>query len=187
MKNDKTYSEEERLILLAQSDRRKFQLLYEKYFEQIFYFILKRTGNESLSSDLCQQSFVKAMLALPNYRFQGFPFSSWLYRIALNEVNYHYRKSKNLRYVEINEQQMMEVVEQMEFDAVPLEPQKLLASLLQHLDEEEINVLEMKYFEEMSFKEIGEILGFKESACKVRAHRIIKKLREVLEKKVLKS
>lgn len=182
MKNDTTHTNEEKLILLAKADRKNFQPLYEKYFEQIFYFILKRTGEENLTADICQQTFFKAMVGLPKYRFQGFPFSSWLYRIALNEVNYYYRKTKKIRYVEINEEQLNEVVEQIEFDAKEINTKELISKLLQELEPEEVNILEMKYFEEMSFKAIGEILSLKESAAKVRTHRIIKKLRKILSK-----
>lgn len=180
MKNDKQLTQEQQVILLAQQDRKNFQPLYEKYFDQIYWFILKRIGSESLSGDICQQVFFQAMVALPKYRFQGFPFSSWLYRIALNEVNQYYRKSKKARYVEIEEEHLMDMVEEVEFDTETVDPDALVEKLLAHLNPEELSIIEMKYFEGKGFREIGEILSLKESACKVRAHRILKKLRTVL-------
>lgn len=174
--------EEQKLIELAKQDRKHFKPLYEKYFESIFWFVLKRTGNEALTGDITQQVFFKAMVNLKKYRFQGHPFSSWLYRIALNEVNQFYRQSKKRRYVEIDENQLQEVSEQMDFDDQPqAQASKLLPQVLETLNPEELSIIEMKYFEGKSFREIGEILSLKESATKVRAHRIMKKLRNAIK------
>lgn len=181
MKKESLHADEEKLIALAKQDRKHFKPLYERYFDQIFWFVFKRTGSDALSGDITQQVFYKAMMNLPKYKFQGHPFSSWLYRIALNEVNQYYRKSKHRRYVEIDEIQLQEMTEEIDFDekATP-EPSKLLVKLLEVLNADELNIIEMKYFEKKSFREIAEILSLKESAAKVRTHRIMKKLRNAV-------
>ena len=92
---------EEKLILLAKKDRKNFKLLYTKYFEKIYLFLLRRAENEDLAQDLTQQTFVKAMLNIEKFEFKGFPFSSWLYRIGLNELNLYYREKKKKRSVSI--------------------------------------------------------------------------------------
>jgi len=87
-KQTKDILEQERLAIeAAKSDKRHFAVLYDRYFNQIFLFILKKTGNESLTSDLTSQVFFKAMTKLDTYKHMGYPFSSWLYRIAINEVS----------------------------------------------------------------------------------------------------
>ena len=178
MKKESKHAEEEKLIALAKQDRKYFKPLYEKYFDTIFYFVLKRTGSESLTGDIAQQVFFKAMVNLKKYRPMGHPFSSWLYRIALNEVNQYYRQTKHRRYVEIDENQVQEITEEIEFDEIQnSDPSIFLGKLLEVLAPEELSIIEMKYFEGKSFREIGEILSLKESATKVRAHRIMKKLR----------
>lgn len=167
---------------MAQADRKNFQPLYEKYFDKIYWFILKRTGNESLSGDICQQVFFQAMVHLKKYKFKGFPFSSWLYRIALNEVNQYYRKTKNKRYVELDELALTDVASEIDIEKEdPIKTNEILVELLATLDEQELSLIEMKYFEGKNFREIAEILSLKESATKVRAHRIIKKLRTALK------
>ena len=83
---------EEKLILLAKKDRKNFQLLYNKYFERLYLFLLRRAEHEDLAQELTQQTFIKAMLNIDKFEFKGFPFSSWLYRIGLNELNLHYRE-----------------------------------------------------------------------------------------------
>ena len=83
------------LVLAAQQDRKKFSVLYNKYFKEIFLFILKKTADETLAAELSSNTFMKAMMNLTKYRDMGFPFSSWLYRIASNEVNKYYREHNN--------------------------------------------------------------------------------------------
>ena len=181
MKKESKHAEDEKLIALAKKDRKCFKSLYEKYFDAIFWFVLKRTGSETLTGDITQQVFFKAMTNLSKYKHQGHPFSSWLYRIALNEVNQYYRKSKHRRYVEIDENLLQAMTEEMEFDEEQNpNPSKLLSKLLEFLTPDELNIIEMKYFEGKNFREIGEILSLKESATKVRAHRIMKKLRNAI-------
>ena len=91
------------LVLAAQQDRKKFSGLYNKYYKEIFLYVLKKTANESLSAELTSNTFMKAMVNLTKYRDMGFPFSSWLYRIASNEVNKYYRDNNKVQEVEINE------------------------------------------------------------------------------------
>ena len=62
---------EEKLILLAKKDRKNFKLLYTKYFEKIYLFLLRRAENEDLAQDLTQQTFVKAMLNIEKFEFKG--------------------------------------------------------------------------------------------------------------------
>lgn len=181
MKKNRPPSSEEKLIMLAQKNRKDFKPLYEKYFDKIFWFVLKRMGNEALTGDLTQQVFFKAMVNLHQYKFQGHPFSSWLYRIALNEVNQYYRKTKNRRYVELEEGQLSTMVQEMEGkESSEMDPGELLPKLLSLLSLIEVDLVEMKYFEGKSFREIGEILSLKEGAVKVRMHRIMKKLRKAI-------
>ena len=181
LKKDSIHAEDQKLIALAKKNRKYFKALYEKYFDQIFWFTMKRTGREALSGDLTQQVFYKAMLNLNKYQFQGHPFSSWLYRIALNEINQFYRKTKKSRYVEIEEDMLQDMAQEIELHDTPQqEPAELLASILQVLNPEELSIIEMKYFEGKTYREIGEILSLKESAAKVRAHRIIKKLKTTI-------
>src|ERR1051325_10679376 len=74
------------LIREAKQDSSKFAPLYKKYFEQIFLFVLKRVESEDTAADITSQVFLKALINLSKYREMGLPFSSWLFRIARNEV-----------------------------------------------------------------------------------------------------
>ena len=62
------------MVLAAQQDRKKFSALYNKYFKEIFLFILKKTADETLAAELSSNTFMKAMVNLTKYRDMGFPF-----------------------------------------------------------------------------------------------------------------
>ena len=177
------HTEEEKLIVLAKLNRKNFRALYEKYFDVIFHFVYHRTGLEDLSADITQQVFMSAMINLPKYEFKGFPFSSWLYRIALNEVNQYYRKNKNKRYVEINEEELGELsAEILDNENEEIFSGEIVKELLNLLDPEELILVEMKYLEGKSYKEIADILLLTEVNAKVKTHRVVKKMREAFNK-----
>ncbi len=81
-------------IRAAQKDSAKFSVLYKKYFEQIFLFVLKRVETEDIAADITSQIFLKALTNLNKYKEMGLPFSSWLFRIARNEIYDMYAHNK---------------------------------------------------------------------------------------------
>lgn len=87
----------------AKENKKFFGFLHEKFSEQIYLFIYKKIQEEDTAGDICSRTFLKAMTKLNNYKDCGFTFSSWLYRIASNEVNQHFRKTKKQLIVEVNE------------------------------------------------------------------------------------
>lgn len=166
---------EQELLLAAQKDSRKFSLLYDRYFEAIFRFIYRRTGRESLTADLCSQTFLKALQNLKKYQYRGVPFSAWLYRIASNEVNKYYRKTKNVMEFSLEEGVIGEVLEENDLLEDQLED---LEKYLANLSTQEVMILELRFYENRSFQEISYILEISESAAKMRTYRAIEKLKQ---------
>lgn len=116
------------------------------------------------------------MLKIEQFEFKGFPFSSWLYRIAVNELNLFYRSTKANRTVSIESESVKEIVDDVNDDAPQFTNEDLI-QLINQLDEDEIFLLEMKYFEKRSHKEISEILGISIANAKTKLHRVIKKMK----------
>ena len=169
-------------IRRAKKDPRLFAPIYDRYFHAIFRFILSRTGDEELTADLTSQTFTKAMLAIKGYEDRGYSISSWLYRIALNEVNMHFRKAKKSKEVALDERTVVDLAEEAT-EGESRDPQ-LLIEALNELDETQVNLIELRFFEKKSFAEIGEIIAVAEDTAKMRVYRALKKLRAlVLEKK----
>lgn len=179
----KEIEEEWKLVQKAQRNINDFGPLYEKYYESIFGFIYNRTANVDLTAELCSLSFMKAIENIQKYKFQGKPFGGWLFRIALNEVNQYHRKKK-VNGTIVLEDSYTETIkdeignaEEIEFNLAKLE------MILQGLKKDEAELLQLRFFEKMSFKDIGVILEIEENNAKVKVHRLIIKIRDNFFKK----
>jgi len=169
---------ENRLVDQARKDPQAFSKLYDRYYEGIFNFILRRTDEEPLTADLCSQTFLKALQNLKKYKYRGLPFSAWLYRIASNEVNRHYSKKKRQRVFSLEEERLFEIIEHGTDTAFSEEQIELLVKTLKDLPTDVMEVLELRFFEDRSFKEISFILNIGESGAKMRLYRAVEKLKK---------
>ena len=171
---------EKQLIEAAKRDFRHFEPLYDHYYEQIFRFIFRRADDEALAADLVSQVFYKALGALKNFKYTGVPFGAWLHRIAANEVKKHYRNKGVRQVLSLEEDQVKELISA-EADEDVEHKLRQLVDFLKELEEEELMVVELRFFEEKGFKEIAYILGLKESAVKMRTYRTLDKLRQLFK------
>lgn len=172
--------EENKLVDAAKRNPRRFGVIYQRYHHPMFLFVFKRIQNEEATADVVSQLFLKAMTKLDSYQFRGLPFSAWLYRIAVNEVNQYFRDSKKQRHVSIetvNLTGLMEEAEELPTD----ENMQCLVAGLQILSPEELEFLELRYFEKVPFRELAAIYQITETNAKVRMHRMLKKLKKYME------
>ncbi len=171
---------EAQMIEAAKTDHKYFAPLYEHYFHQIFLFVLKRVGSESVCGDITSQVFFKAMTKIKSYKNMGYPFSAWLYRIAINEVNMHFRKSNKHQIVEVRETDVKVMMK--ELDEVEDADAKL-QRVLKHLGtmgDQDQKLIELRFFDKCSFKEIGLILDISEGNAKIKTYRALDKLKKLI-------
>ena len=163
---------------MAQRDNRHFGPLYEAYFEQIYRFIFKRLGgDEAASGDLTQHTFIKAMANISKYEDRGLPFSAWLYRIAQNEVNMFFRSQQRNYFVEINERQLSGLLEESGETGFTQQDLEQLINVINNLEESHLDLIELRFFQNMSFKEIADIYSITEANAKMRLYRLLEKIR----------
>lgn len=177
-KNIAKLSESE-IIALAKNDQRYFGPLYDKYFEQIFRFVFKRLGgNEEVAGDLTQQTFIKAMANMEKYEDRGLPFSSWLYRIAQNEVSMYFRQQKKNYSVAVDENRIADLAEEAELDMsyMSIDDQEKLVELLNQLNESQLELIELRFFQELRFQDIADIYNITEANAKMKIYRILEKI-----------
>jgi len=167
-------------VRLARKDHRHFGVLYERYFDAIFRFVFRRLGgDEEASGDLTQQTFLKAMANLHKYEDRGLPFGAWLYRIAQNEVNLFFRSEKQARMVDVNENQLRQVLEEGEIGSdMSQEDQEKLVKFINELAPEHQDLIELRFFQEMSFREIADIYNITEANAKMRIYRLLEKINQ---------
>lgn len=166
-------------VQAAQGDPALFQPLYERYYEDIFLFVFRRTTDEMLAADICSQVFLKALQRIKSYEYKGVPFSAWLYRIASNEVAQYYRKSNKNRVVSMEETNIADLFEEIrEHDDE--RHRQLLLKALDSLKEDDLQLIELRFFEERPYKEIAEMLGITENNAKVKTFRILARLKKYM-------
>lgn len=179
--SSKLLSEEQKQIAAAKKDRTKFKVLYEKYFESIFTFIRRKVGDEQLTADLTSLVFLKAITKLDKFKFRNKPFGAWLYRIAMNEVYQYFRKNKKVQQVPLNHRAVKKLGDELEEENAEHLKQKLKL-VIQKLSRKEVELIELRFYQNLSFREVGVILDISENNAKVRMHRLIKKLKKLFFK-----
>ena len=157
----------------------RFTPFYDHYYKQIFLFIFKKVRNEELTADITSKVFLKALLNLSKYEDRGFPFSSWLYRIASNEVNMHYRKANKKQEVELNENDLQTLLDEVSSSSTD-EQMELVINGLNQLPLEQMDLIDLRFFEKRSFREIGEIIGTTEGNAKIKVYRALDKLKKII-------
>lgn len=171
-------------VLAAQQDVQAFAPLYDRYYTPILLFVHNRCESKAAAVDITSQVFFNAVSNLKKFRAQGVPFSSWLYRIALNEVNKFHRKNKTQRTVSMDTEHVVHVFEELdpeESGQAEAEKDATLGKALQQLNEEELQYIELRFFEQRAFKEIAEICSITETNAKQKVYRTIEKLKQIIK------
>lgn len=174
-------NEEMMIIEAAKLNPQRFAPLYDKYYKQIFNYLYQRMDDKDTAFDLTGQVFLKALTNLSNYQFKGVPFASWLYRIAHNEMMQLFRSSKDKRAINADISDLRYICEENE-EPFFEEYIPAIKKLIQELKEEELQLVELRFFEKRAFKDIAEIMDITEVNAKVRMYRIIEKLKKQLSK-----
>ena len=181
--------QEKELVERAKNDTEAFGELYDRYYSQIFGYVLRRTASIEIAQDVTSEVFFKALKNLGQFHWRGTPFSSWLYRIAVHEIANYFRKNKQEQFC------LKEVYNSISIPNPSAETELLEAEaeLKRHEEfltlHENISKLSVKYqevitlrfFENKQVKEIGEILGKREGTIKSLLHRGLEKLRKLME------
>ncbi len=176
-KSREEIDDEYKIILLAKLNPDKFEILYNRYYKDIFAFIYTRTSNENLTADICSQVFLKAMLNIKAYQNKGVPFSAWLYRIAINEVNTFFRKTKRIRTINIDDAAIGSLADDIDLENRE-EKYDYILKQISSLPAKSMQLIELRFFEKRSYEEIAKILNISVSNAKVKVHRIISKLKK---------
>jgi len=192
-------NQEKILVDSAKTNPEAFGALFDEYYSKILGYSIKRTGDVHLAEDITAETFYKAQRKLWQFKWQGVPFSAWLYRIATNEINYYFRTKKRHNSISLEaltEDGNMQFADQHNFVE---ELQKAEDELMRHeiflKVKNEISKLPIKYqevialrfFENKTISEIGQILDKKEGTIKSLLSRGIERLRVATEEQMQPS
>lgn len=180
----KDSTDEITLIDAARTDPVAFGELYKRYVERIYNYIFFRTGSVKDAEDLTGKVFFKAMDNIKSYKHMGLPFSAWLYRIAHNLVaNYHRDRARKqeISLDDIPGQVLPQVEHQPESHAVQTQEVENLLATIRGLAPIRQELLILKFVDQLSNAEIGQILRKSEGAIKSLYHRTLLELREIMD------
>lgn len=172
-------SDTEILQIFRQEKQREkaFNLIVEKYQQRIYWHIRKLVIRHEDTDDILQEVFLKVWNKLDSFR-EDAQLYTWLYRIATNESLSFLRKNKNRNHLswedyknKLGEQMQDDIY--FEGDEIELKLQKAILNL----PEKQRLVFNMKYFEEMKYEEISEIMETSVGALKASYHHAVKKIK----------
>lgn len=169
-----------------------FSILLDRYQKRVYGFIFSKVNDPDLADDIFQDTFIKVVksLRLGKYKDEG-RFLSWVIRIAYNLIMDHYRKINRLPKHESkieNFDVLDRLVEQgnsIEETIIETQIQSDLSTLIEELPDNQKEVLRMRLYQEMSFKEIGDHTGVSINTALGRMRYAVINLRKMIEERNL--
>ncbi|MBF0499060.1 MAG: sigma-70 family RNA polymerase sigma factor [Candidatus Riflebacteria bacterium] len=163
-------SDAELVSQACRGSKRDFESLVDRHLPTLIGFLRYLGVPDAQVEDLAQETFIKVLRSLSQYRPEK-PFITWLTTIGRHVYIDDWRKTPKTRFLEIDGN----------YPEIPsdeqTEKQEMVRNLLDRLPEDAKFLLEMRFFQDLSFAEISEITGDPEGALRVRLYRIMQRLR----------
>ncbi|GAB6394336.1 MAG: RNA polymerase subunit sigma-24 [Bacteroidales bacterium] len=166
MKSLKMMSDEELVALYADGENAAFDVLLSRYKSGIYSYIFYIVRNKDLAEDIFQETFVKVITTVRQGRYtENGRFKAWITRIAHNLVIDYFRQERNENTVS-NDDAEVDLFNNMKLCDGTIEDHLVqsqvlsdVKKLIHHLPKSQREVLEMRYYQDMSFKEIADVTG----------------------------
>ena len=172
--------DEESLIRRAkQRDQVALTQLYEENFDRIYRYIVLKIGDRTEAEDMTQQVFLNAIQSISSYKWKGMPFSSWLYRIAHNQVVDHLRKKSKRITVPLDESLPARADDPGHTAEQKIEIEEIIDAT-RGLTPAQQEVISLRFGGELSVAEVARAMGRSEGAVKALQHSAIAALRKAL-------
>ncbi len=166
------------LVKAAKQDPRKFGDLYLIYVQPIFRYLYSRIQNVPEAEDVTAQTFLAALENFPKYHHDGY-FSSWLFSIARNKAIDHFRKK--LKQTSLDDVILFSDEPDLFHQIEKRERIEALSQLIRALPEDKQELIRLRYVAELSFAEIGHLLGEKEDTVKKSLYRLLAGIKNQME------
>lgn len=178
----KKLSDQEILTMFSHESTRReaFTILVRQYQERIYWLIRRIVIDHDDADDVLQNSLIKIWKGLPFFR-EGSALFSWIYRIAYNEALSFLKTRK--RELRLNSRSFCEHLEDVIDDNKHMdcnEIEKKLQKALLTLPEKQRMVFNLRYYDEMGYEEMSELLGTSAGALKASYHHAVKKIEKSL-------
>ncbi len=172
---------EDKIVLGAiAGDASAFGVLYDRYQPAIYRFVALKVGRREDAEDITHQVFLRAWQSVGTYEGRGFPFSSWLYRIARNQIVDFYRAHRE--HTDLDEVEPLLLMEDDTAEELDLKADvaRVRAAMLE-LRTDYQDVIILRFIEERTLEEAAQALDRSVGATKVLQHRALRSLRALLD------
>jgi len=166
--------DERLLVQAAQADPARFVDLYERYFYRVYAYVIRRTRRREEAEDVTSIVFERALAHLPKFEWRGAPFVAWLFRIAANAI-------LDRQQAAARDQRDSPAPLPDGFEADNIERRAMLFQLVERLPDAQRRVIELRFIEERSIREIAAALDRSEGAIKQLQLRALENLRKDME------
>jgi RNA polymerase sigma-70 factor (ECF subfamily) len=182
------YSDKELMKLVVARDTQAFKILYNRFNVQIFNFVLRLTGRRELAQDLLQETFTRVWFAAHTFDLKKGNFKGWIYKIALNttrnemskkQYEYHYEDWSQI--CGTSQEPYLAATDQPDSKLFQSELKAIIAEALGKLNPLFREIIFLKHYQQLKFKEIAEMTNTPEGTLKARFHHGIARLKELLE------
>ncbi len=177
----KTESPEKLLIEAAQRDPTRFAELYELNFSRVYAYIARRVGNREDAQDLTAEVFGRAFANLGKFEWRGVPFGVWLFKMAANAMADRWKRAAR-ETGNPSPEVAQEIRALEEPDLEEIERRAQLFQLVIRLPQDQRRVIELRFAEEKSIREIAQVLRRTEGAVKQLQFRALETLRQRMDK-----
>ena len=178
-------SEEKDTIECCRRDPTAFGRIYEAHFDRVFAYLLHRVGDVAVAEDLTAQTFLRAIERLWQFRWRGISIANWLFRLATNEANAHFRRVKRQErdLADPAVQSLRSPAAELERAQAEVEKCRLFRELhdeISRMRPTDQTLLVLRYFEQTSYRDMAAILGQREGTLRMKTKRALDRLRESL-------
>jgi len=165
--------DERALIEAAQADPACFLALYDRYFHRVYAFAARRAASRAVAEDVTSEVFEQALANLGRFEWRGVPFVAWLLRIAANALADRWRQSQRDAFEAPPDVPSAREAEE-------LERRAMVFQLVERLPALQRRVIELRFVEEKSLKDVARALDRSEGAVKQLQLRALENLRKGL-------
>jgi RNA polymerase sigma-70 factor (ECF subfamily) len=174
--------EEENLVIEARTKAQALGRLYELYYNRIFRFCVYRLFNKEIAEDITSAIFLEVARGIHGFKGQTEQdFRNWLYAIAANQSNAYIRKKSRRKKLLSEAANLMKVSTEQNNNQSSGPDWPSLYAVILKLKPEHQTIITLRFFENLRYEEITQILNVKEATLRVRLHRILNQLRNNLQ------
>lgn len=170
-------ADERLLVEAAQRDSSKFGDLYERHFERVYAFVVRRVEDRAAAEDVTAEVFHKALAGLRSYQWRGAPFGAWLIRIAANAVIDRSRRTAR----EVVNSDALPDTAVAPADLALIDEHARLFRLVDRLPADQRRVIVQRFVDGRSIREVARDLKKTEGAIKQLQFRALHNLRARME------